>query len=285
MENINKEKYNLTIILCLFFGFFGVHRFVNKKFFTGLLMLATLGGFGIWYVIDMIFLLTNNFKNKKGERIGYEGKFLQPINILATVGMITIIIFIISPSDSSSSSYSSYTPPASTTPSTPPASTTPSTPPASTKPSVTTNDEGIVTHMKTPMNTVVNFSYITTSRMDQSTTGEVDVDMSMTSAETTYTGFSTYDEPSEGKEYLKVVLHIKNNSTDDFDLTTFDYPLVVNGTLIDTDTATYGADNPESIISGGESDYLLLYEIPLGATGMEVRYNALGDPLGSFVVE
>jgi hypothetical protein len=152
-------------------------------------------------------------------------------------------------------------------------------------PPVTKNEHGIVTHMNTPMNKPVDFSYVTTSKIDGSTSSTVDVTMSLTSAEKTMEGYSDYDEPSEGKEFLKVTLHIKNNGTQDFKLTTYDYPLVVNGTLIDADSGTYSADNPSSIVAGGEADYKLLYEIPVGATGMQVRYNALGDPLGSFVVQ
>ena len=49
-----RSPYNrvLALVLCWFLGLFGVHRFYVGKFFTGVLMLLTGGGFGIWWLID-----------------------------------------------------------------------------------------------------------------------------------------------------------------------------------------------------------------------------------------
>ncbi|MGL5020496.1 MAG: TM2 domain-containing protein [Mycoplasmatales bacterium] len=71
MKVINNDKYILTLLMCIFFGTLGVHRFINQKPGTGLLMLLTFGGFGIWWFIDIILLVTNNFENQDGEIIGY----------------------------------------------------------------------------------------------------------------------------------------------------------------------------------------------------------------------
>lgn len=52
-------------LLCWFLGFFGVHRFYVSKIGTGILMIVTLGGLGIWVLIDFIIILVGSFKDKQ----------------------------------------------------------------------------------------------------------------------------------------------------------------------------------------------------------------------------
>jgi TM2 domain-containing membrane protein YozV len=58
-----------TFLFCLFLGFLGIHRFYNRKAGTGILMLLTFGGFGIWVIIDLILIVTGNFKDGDGNLI------------------------------------------------------------------------------------------------------------------------------------------------------------------------------------------------------------------------
>lgn len=55
-----------VILLCFFLGGLGVHRFYVGKIGTGILMLITLGGFGIWTIVDFVLIVTGNFKDKNG---------------------------------------------------------------------------------------------------------------------------------------------------------------------------------------------------------------------------
>jgi len=55
-----------TILLCFFLGAFGAHRFYVGKIVTGILQLLTLGGLGIWAMIDFIMIVVGSFKDKQG---------------------------------------------------------------------------------------------------------------------------------------------------------------------------------------------------------------------------
>ncbi|CAB1080924.1 hypothetical protein D1AOALGA4SA_8592 [Olavius algarvensis Delta 1 endosymbiont] len=55
-----------TLLLALFLGALGVHRFFVGKIGTGILQLITLGGLGIWALIDVIMIAVGSFKDKAG---------------------------------------------------------------------------------------------------------------------------------------------------------------------------------------------------------------------------
>ena len=47
----------ITGLICLFTGCLGFHRFYLGKYLSGLIMLVTLGGVVIWYLIDLFTIL------------------------------------------------------------------------------------------------------------------------------------------------------------------------------------------------------------------------------------
>ena len=60
----------LTLFLLTFFvGVLGVHRFYVGKIGTGFLMLLTLGGLGVWFLVYLILVVTGQFTNKDGQKI------------------------------------------------------------------------------------------------------------------------------------------------------------------------------------------------------------------------
>ena len=63
------RKWVVTLILCLFFGVFGVHRFYVGKIGTGILQLFTAGGNFIWTFVDFVTILTGKFTDSKGNVI------------------------------------------------------------------------------------------------------------------------------------------------------------------------------------------------------------------------
>ncbi|ALC87791.1 MULTISPECIES: TM2 domain-containing protein [Bacillaceae] len=69
-ENTNSEKnFVAALLLCFFLGSLGVHRFYAGKVGTGILMLLTLGGLGIWTIIDFIIIAIGKFTDSKGKLI------------------------------------------------------------------------------------------------------------------------------------------------------------------------------------------------------------------------
>jgi TM2 domain-containing membrane protein YozV len=68
MEYSEKSRL-VALLLCFFLGPFGAHRFYVGKLGTGVLMLLTLGGLGIWAVIDLIIVLLGSFRDKEGSRV------------------------------------------------------------------------------------------------------------------------------------------------------------------------------------------------------------------------
>ena len=66
-ESTRSEKsFVATLILCLLLGGLGVHRFYVGKIGTGIVMLLTLGGLGIWTLIDIIVIAVQKFKDSQG---------------------------------------------------------------------------------------------------------------------------------------------------------------------------------------------------------------------------
>lgn len=70
--NINlvssKNKF-VALILCIFFGYFGLHKFYVGKKSIGLLYLFTMGIFGFCWLIDIALIATGNFKDKYGLKL------------------------------------------------------------------------------------------------------------------------------------------------------------------------------------------------------------------------
>jgi TM2 domain-containing membrane protein YozV len=59
-----RVNWVVCLVMSLLFGVFGVDRFIMGKVVTGLLKLFTLGGFGLWWLVDLILIATKHqYKN------------------------------------------------------------------------------------------------------------------------------------------------------------------------------------------------------------------------------
>ena len=65
----SEKSWITTLLRCLFLGGLGVHRFYAGKIGTGILQLITVGGCGIWTLIDLIMIITGSFTDKDGNPI------------------------------------------------------------------------------------------------------------------------------------------------------------------------------------------------------------------------
>lgn len=68
MEKSDK-KILPAFLLCWFLGIFGAHRFYTGKIGTGILMIFTLGGLGIWTLIDFIIIIIGSFTDSEGKKL------------------------------------------------------------------------------------------------------------------------------------------------------------------------------------------------------------------------
>jgi TM2 domain-containing membrane protein YozV len=68
---LSKKEFFPTFLLCFFFGGMGIHRFYVGKIGTGVLMILTLGGLGLWVLIDLVMILIGAFRDIDGRIIKY----------------------------------------------------------------------------------------------------------------------------------------------------------------------------------------------------------------------
>ena len=65
----SEKSWLATLLLCIFFGGIGLHRFYAGKIGTGILQLVTCGGCGIWALVDLVLLIIGKFTDAEGKTI------------------------------------------------------------------------------------------------------------------------------------------------------------------------------------------------------------------------
>ncbi len=62
----SRKKKWFALLLCLFFGWIGAHRFYVGKVGTGLVYLITGGLFGIGWIVDLVMIAVGVFRDEFG---------------------------------------------------------------------------------------------------------------------------------------------------------------------------------------------------------------------------
>lgn len=55
-----KVNWLLALLMSIFFGEIGVDRFIMGHVGLGILKLLTLGGFGVWWLVDIILIASRH---------------------------------------------------------------------------------------------------------------------------------------------------------------------------------------------------------------------------------
>jgi len=66
-SDVSDKSRLIAFLLAFFVGVIGVHRFYLGRVGSGVAMIFTLGGLGIWAMIDWIVILCGSFQDNDGK--------------------------------------------------------------------------------------------------------------------------------------------------------------------------------------------------------------------------
>lgn len=63
------KDWKVALLLSIFLGLFGIDRFYLGRLGLGLLKLVTFGGYGVWWVADIVLLARGRMKDDLGREV------------------------------------------------------------------------------------------------------------------------------------------------------------------------------------------------------------------------
>ena len=68
------RRFGVTVFLVVVFGFLGAHRFYTGRTVSGVAQAATLGGLGIWWLIDIFVVSSGQFVDRDRRLVRWSSK-------------------------------------------------------------------------------------------------------------------------------------------------------------------------------------------------------------------
>ena len=84
-----QKSFVATWLFAWLLGYLAIDRFYLGKIGTGILKLITVGGFGLWYLIDLILVLAGGQHDKHGRDLAGYSQYK------AIAWIVTLVVFVL----------------------------------------------------------------------------------------------------------------------------------------------------------------------------------------------
>jgi hypothetical protein len=90
--DVSDKSWGMTLFLACTLGLYGVHRYYVGRVTSAILQTLTGGGFGLWWIIDIVSILTDNFTDKSGRPLNRNIPANRAAIVIISLLLITLII-------------------------------------------------------------------------------------------------------------------------------------------------------------------------------------------------
>lgn len=101
-NTFSDRNYLTTGLLAIFAGVFGGHRFYLGKTGTGLVQLFTLGGFGVWALLDIVQILIGTVEDSKGLVVAKTSSSAKILYGVSAIYLLALVVTVTDPAGVSS---------------------------------------------------------------------------------------------------------------------------------------------------------------------------------------